>query len=41
MQGIGIHGKLTNLMSEPRLEILPIWIPLISDEVASLQRKSV
>jgi predicted GIY-YIG superfamily endonuclease len=32
---------LTNLISQPRLDISPIWISLISNEVANLQKRSV
>jgi hypothetical protein len=32
---------LTNLISQPSLDISPIWIPLISNEVNNSQGKSV
>jgi hypothetical protein len=32
---------LTNPISQPSLDIYPIWIPLISNEVISSQRRSV
>jgi hypothetical protein len=32
---------LTNLMSQPRLDISPIWIPFNSNEVTNSQRRSV
>jgi hypothetical protein len=32
---------LTNLISPPSLDISPIWIPLISNEVTNSQRRSV
>jgi hypothetical protein len=32
---------LTNPISQPSLNISPIWIPLISNDVTSSQRRSV
>jgi hypothetical protein len=32
---------LTNPISQPSFDLSPIWIPLISNEVASSQRRSV
>jgi hypothetical protein len=32
---------LTDPISEPSLDISPIWIPLISNEVSNSQRRSV
>jgi hypothetical protein len=32
---------LTNLISQPSLDISPIWIPLISNEVSNSQERSV
>jgi hypothetical protein len=31
---------LTNLISQPSVDISPIWIPLISNEVSNAQRRS-